>query len=135
MAANRDVEHLLAAFFEADPHGASAVYLFGSVARDEAGRESDIDVAILLADPPARTFDAQPYALEGELETYLGGPVDLVALNQAPVDLRVRVLRDGRLVFDRDRSARIAFEVRTRSEAFDLERTLRVYRAPREAHR
>jgi len=43
------------------------------------------------------------------------------------------VLRDGRLVVDRDRSARIAFEVRTRNEAFDLEPILRRYRAPREA--
>ena len=91
MPADRDVERLLTTFFEADPHGASAVYLFGSMARDEAGPRSDIDVAILLAEPPARTFDVQPYGLEGELETYLGGRVDLVALNQAPVDLRVRV--------------------------------------------
>ena len=66
---------------------------------------------------------------------FRGGRVDPIVPNQAPVDHRVRVLRGGRLVFDRDRSARSAFEVRTRNEAFDLERTLREYRAPREAHR
>jgi hypothetical protein len=43
--------------------------------------------------------------------------------------LRIRVLRDGRLLVDRDPSARIAFEVRTRNEAFDLEPILARYRA------
>jgi hypothetical protein len=42
------------------------------------------------------------------------------------------VLRDGRLLIDRNRSARIAFEVRTRNEAFDLEPMLTRYRAARE---
>ena len=58
--------------------------------------------------------------------------VDLVVLNEVPVDLRTRVLRDGRLLVDRDPSARIAFEVRTRNEAFDLEPVLARYRAARE---
>jgi hypothetical protein len=53
-------------------------------------------------------------------------------LNEASVDLRIRVLRDGRLLADVDRSARIAFEVRTRNEAFDLEPVLTRYRAARE---
>jgi hypothetical protein len=83
--------------------------------------------------PLARTFDAQPYALEDELERTLGRRADLVALNDAPVDLRSRVLRDGRLVFEADRAARIQFEVRTRNEAFDLEPIQRRYRAARRA--
>lgn len=130
-----DTARRLASFFDADAHGASAVYLFGSVARDEATSGSDIDVGVLFADPPASTFDAQPYGLEGDLERHLGGRVDLVSLNNAPVDLRARVLRDGLLVFEGDRAARIRFEVRTRNEAFDLEPILRAYRAPREVER
>ena len=56
-------------------------------------------------------------------------------LNDAPVDLRARVLRDGRLILDHDRSARIAFEVRTRNEAFDLAPILAAYRTPRRRDR
>ena len=70
--------------------------------------------------------------LEGELERALGRTVDLVVLNDVPVDLRIRVLRDGRLLIDRDRAARIAFEVQTRNEAFDLEPVLTRYRTARE---
>ena len=52
----------------------------------------------------------------------------MIALNLAPVDLCARVLRDGVVILDRDRPARIAFEVRTRSAWFDLEPVLRTYR-------
>jgi hypothetical protein len=44
----------------------------------------------------------------------------LTAFHRAPADLVHRVLRDGRIVFDRDPPARIRFEVRRRNEYFDL---------------
>lgn len=86
-------------------------------------------MAVLFTTTPASTFDAQPFGLEGELERQLERPMDVVVLNTAPVDLRIRVLRERRLIFERDRSARIRFEVQTRNEAFDLEPVLRHYRA------
>jgi len=126
---SQDIERRLTDFFHADPHDAAAVYLFGSVARGTARGESDVDVGILFTIPPPSTFDAQPFALEGELEQLLGRPVQVVVLNHTPVDLRIRVLRDGHLLLDRDRSARIRFEIETRNEAFDLEPILRMYRS------
>jgi predicted nucleotidyltransferase len=111
--------------------GVAAVYLFGSVARGAAGPGSDVDVAVLFSRNPPALLAGPRFALEGDLERALGRPVDLVVLNVAPVDLRTRVLRDGRILIDRDRSARIAFEVRTRNEAFDLQPILAEYRAPR----
>jgi hypothetical protein len=108
-----------------------AVYLFGSMARGTAGLRSDVDVAALFERTPPHRLMGSRFDLEGELERVLGRRVDLVVLNDAAVDLRRRVLRDGRLLLDRDRSARIAFEVRTRNEAFDLEPVIARYRAAR----
>lgn len=130
-----DLESRLIEFFRADPRGVAAVYVFGSTARGTPGPDSDVDVAVLLPTTPLATFDQQPYRLEGDLERVLGRTVDLVVLNRAPVDLKSRVLRDGRLLVDRDPSTRIRFEVQTRNEAFDLEPILRRYRSPREEHR
>ena len=109
-----------------------AVYLFGSTPRGTARAGSDIDVAVLFDAPPLRALDGPRLVIEGELERALGRPVDLVVLNDAPVDLRTRVLRVGRLLVERNPSARIAFEVRTRNEAFDLDPVLTRYRAARE---
>ena len=121
-------EARLRAFFEDDPRGAVAVYLFGSVARGEAGPESDVDVGILFAEDPPATLSAPQFAIEAALERRLGSPAQVVALNRAPADLVHRVLRDGRLVLDRDRVARIRFEVQSRNEYFDLAPIRRLYR-------
>lgn len=67
-------------------------------------------------------------AIESELECLLGRPVQVVALNRASPDLIHRVLRDGRLVLDLDRSARIRFEVRSRNQYFDMAPVRRLYR-------
>ena len=122
------VEARLKDIFEGDPRGTVAVYLFGSVARGDAGPDSDVDVGILFAVEPPATLDAPQFAIEAELERLLGRPVQVVALNRGSADLVHRVLRDGRLVLDRDRSARIRFEVRSRNQYFDMAPIRRLYR-------
>ena len=111
--------------------GVAAAYVFGSVATATARPDSDVDVAVLFTATPPHTLNGARFALAGRLEAALGAPVDLVVLNNAPVDLSIRVLRQGRLLVDRDASARIGFEVRTRNEAFDLEPVLARYRSAR----
>jgi hypothetical protein len=86
---------------------------------------------VLLARPPAATLDSLLLDLEADLERLLGVATQVIVLNRAPVDLVHRVLRDGKLLVDRDPSARIAFEVRARNAFFDLEPVLDQYRAPR----
>jgi hypothetical protein len=54
--------------------------------------------------------------------------VQLIVMNSAPVDLVHRILRDGVLLVEHDKSARIAFEVRARNDFFDLLPALQQYR-------
>ena len=108
--------------------GLVCAYLFGSHARGDAVSESDVDVAVLLARDPPRTLIGLHLDLADDLTGAVGRPVDLVILNRAPVDLIHRVLRDGLLLLDLDRSARIRFEVRARNEYFDLLPHLQRYR-------
>src|SRR3954469_1067131 len=70
-------------FFEADAHGAAAVYLFGSAARGTAGADSDVDIGLLLANPPPPTLDGQSFDVADALERALGRRVDVVLLNTA----------------------------------------------------
>jgi hypothetical protein len=78
-----------------------AAYVFGSVARGTAGPLSDIDIALLVhggADGQAvceRTMDD----LSRRLRT---SRVEVISLADAPLPLRYRVVRDGRLVTNRD---------------------------------
>ncbi len=121
------IEQILRRFLAAEPRVVTA-YLFGSVARGTAGPGSDVDVAVLLEVPPPPTLAGLCLDLADDLREALGVPVDLVVLNRADADLIHRVLRDGRLILDRNPGRRIAFEVRSRSEYFDLLPFLRRYR-------
>ncbi len=105
-----------------------AAYLFGSVARGTDSSSSDVDVGILLRTAPPGELNSLRFALEGDLERALGRTTQVVVLNHAPADLVHRVLRDGRLLLERDRGARIRFEVRARNEYFDLLPILNRYR-------
>ncbi len=69
------------------------VYLFGSFARGQASRVSDIDVAILPAEPlPIGLLAEIQEELENSESLY---PVDLVDLSGAPEPFRSRVLNEG----------------------------------------
>ena len=126
---NESLDSQLSRALAGFPAGVVAAYLFGSEARGDATGASDLDIAILLRGQHLATLESGGFDLAARLETALGRPVDLVILNGAPVDLVARVLRDGRLLLDRDRSARIRFEVQARNEYFDLLPYLRRYRA------
>lgn len=115
-------------FFARLPEALVCVYLHGSQARGTAGPASDVDLAVLYAVDPPDTLEGWSLDWAADLERRLGRTVDVVVLNRAPVDLIHRVLRDGVLVGERDRAARIRFEVRARNAYFDLLPYLRQYR-------
>lgn len=118
----------LQTFFAAKPDGIVCAYLYGSQARNEAHPGSDVDVAVLFRQTPPATLEGLGFDLKGALERALSLPVDLVVLNRAPLDLVHRVLRDGVLVVEHDRPARVRFEVRRRNEYLDLLPYLHEYR-------
>jgi predicted nucleotidyltransferase len=117
--------------FAARNEDVAAVYMFGSVARGEGGADSDVDIAVLYGKPVEPGLAGLKLALAGDIEERLGRRVDLVVLDNQPPDLIHRVLRDGLLVLETNRSARIRFEVTARNEYFDVLPMLQRYRRPR----
>jgi predicted nucleotidyltransferase len=128
MSTASEIEARLSQALAEAPDGVLAAYLFGSAARGELRPRSDVDVAVLFVERPPATLDSPVFALASRLEGVLRLPVEVVALNTAPPDLVHRVLRDGKLLLERDRSARIRFEVRARNEYFDMARVRAAYR-------
>jgi predicted nucleotidyltransferase len=121
------MEGLGAALLGAPEDELIAAYLYGSVARGDSRASSDVDVGLLFRNAPPRTIDGY-HRVEQFLQSRTGFPIETVILNSAPPDLVHRVLRDGRLLLDRDPGLRIAFEVRSRAAYLDLLPHLRRYR-------
>ncbi|MFN0148307.1 MAG: type VII toxin-antitoxin system MntA family adenylyltransferase antitoxin [Dehalococcoidia bacterium] len=112
---------------EADPRVLVA-YLFGSFARRTASKDSDLDIAVLFAERIDARLGGPLDELRDAVERACRRPCDLIDGRAAPADLVHRVLRDGQLLVERDRSARVAFEVARRNEYFDLLPYLQQYR-------
>lgn len=97
--------------------GVLVAYLYGSHARGRAGPLSDVDVALLL--------DSDDEERRMELTAAIAHAVapvraDVVVLNDAPLALSYRVLRDGTVLASRDDQARVQHWVRTIDRYLDM---------------
>lgn len=100
-------------------HGALFAYLHGSRAEESARPDSDVDVAAFFGRGGVQSWDV-----------LLPGSVDLLVLDEAPLELAGRVSLQGRLLFEVDPDARVHWEATTRKVFLD-ERP-RIERAHRE---
>jgi hypothetical protein len=101
--------------------GVVLAVLFGSAARNRAGRESDLDVGLILDEgqaPAARIAVA--------LERATGRTVDLVRLDQAPPLLRFEIARTGQVIIERRPHAWSDFRARAMVDWWDWAPTARM---------
>ena len=109
----------LTEYFAAQPD-VIAAYLFGSRATGQARAESDVDVAVLLSEEDNVTRFERRLQLMAEVSEICGREADVVVLNDAPPILQNQVLKHGRLLCERDRRARVEFEVQAGQVYADL---------------
>jgi predicted nucleotidyltransferase len=112
--------------------GIRFAYLFGSRALGAAHPDSDADIAVM----PSREIGLLAQGgLVVDLAVALGvSEVDLVMVDHASLELRGRIVREGRVLYSADEPARVAFEVRTLSEYLDWVPTLRILERSRLTH-
>ncbi|BBY07425.1 nucleotidyltransferase domain-containing protein [Mycobacterium noviomagense] len=100
-------------------HGALFAYLHGSRATHTARETSDIDIAAYFGGRRPQGFDI-----------LLPPGVDLLVLDDAPLELAGRVALFGSLLFETDLRARVVWEATTRK--IYLDELPRINRAHRE---
>jgi predicted nucleotidyltransferase len=107
-------------------HGAAFAYLHGSRANNSARPSSDVDIAAYFGGQhPPQAF-----------EVLLPAGVDLLVLDNAPLELAGRVALHGTLLFEEDPSTRVAWEATTRKIYLDeLPRITRAHKEFAEAVR
>jgi hypothetical protein len=106
-----------------------AAYLFGSAARRQATHLSDVDIAVLLdAEIDTESSVEQQVDLMIALEKFASHEVQVTILNRAPPLLAYQVIRDGVLLYERDETERVAFEVNVMKVYFDLKPVFEFHR-------
>lgn len=91
---------------------AQAIYLYGTWGTAYQRPDSDIDVAVLLPHGAAMRADRwQWHLLAVEIADAVGAEhADLINLRRADTSLQAEILRTGRLTYNGDDDARLAFE-------------------------
>ena len=99
-------------------------YLHGSVAQGHPLPDSDVDIAVMLTDSVA---SRERLSVQSELAYAIASAcgwdfekVDVRTINQAPLAVRGKIVQKGMLLYEKDKSKRVAFEVLTRSMYFDF---------------
>ncbi|MGH2829249.1 MAG: nucleotidyltransferase domain-containing protein [Actinomycetota bacterium] len=114
-----DEAAIVAALREA---GAKFGYLFGSRARKTSTEASDTDIAAWFGGTDETVWDRAARLPSG---------VDLLVLDEAPLELAGRVAMEGRLLFDDDPPARVSWEATTRKiwldERLRIQETRRIF--------
>jgi len=106
--------------------GVRLVYLFGSQVTGEVGPKSDIDFGLLLDRGVAKWAIQSQFA--HQLSLALDGPeLDVVLLNDAPIELAYAIIAQGRVLFERNTAARVDYEMVVMSRYGDYLPVLRAF--------
>jgi predicted nucleotidyltransferase len=114
-----------------DRHPIQLAYLYGSAARGQMTPLSDVDIALVTIEGAVAPKERLKFELivEDEIVRMCSlSKADVRVINQAPLVIRGRVVTSGIVLYSRDESFRIEFEIRIRSEYFDFQPVLEFHR-------
>jgi len=111
-------------------HGAVFAYLFGSQATGQATKNSDFDFALMLSEKVKKDkrFNVRLKLISEISRLLKNNKVEVVVLNSEKSSFfKFVIIKEGEVVFEKDHSARVDFELKTMNEYYDFSPFLELY--------
>lgn len=102
-------------------------YLFGSLTYQNFISKSDIDLAVYLDKEKCKDFFEKRLELISKISVVLKKEADVVILNTAAPFLKFVILKEGKIIFEKEKGERIDFELKSINEYFDFKPILEKY--------
>lgn len=94
------------------------VYVFGSYAKGNNNKNSDLDIAMLMEEVEFN----DKLSLIGDLtDIFKRNDIDLVILNSANSVLKHQIIKYGKLIYMKSEDIKVDFEVKVLKEYMDME--------------
>jgi uncharacterized protein len=101
-----------------------AVYVFGSVAREQEKDSSDIDLAFLLNEDQykrdAFMVTNPAYLVAAKAGMKFDRKTDVVILNSASIEMAYQIITGGVRIYEKDKEQRLEYEIKIRGIYFDF---------------
>jgi predicted nucleotidyltransferase len=107
--------------------GLQLAYLFGSRVNGRESPQSDCDIALLL-ETPSPGLEREEQIRHALCLSLHSDNIDMVVLNQAPIELAFVVIAEGKVLFQQDLASRVEYEADVLSRYYDYLPTLRSQR-------
>ena len=104
-------------------------YLFGSATRGGFNQESDLDIAVYFDDrmKPDEQFQKRIRLME-YLQNRTGRKVEVLNLIEiTSIFFKFVIIKEGKVILERDHSSRVDFELKTMNEYYDFQPFLKEY--------
>lgn len=123
----KEIKQKLIPIFEKEK-GVLFAYIFGSQALGKTNFESDIDIAVYLDEKRVKDLFEKRLSLIGKLEGILKKQTEVVVLNEIKsIFFKFVIIKEGKIIFERDQKKRVEFELSTIQEYFDFKPFIEKY--------
>lgn len=109
--------------------GVSVVYLFGSGATGRKTSLSDVDIGVVVRNPPLDWDTRRLYHALYELfsERYPASRVDIVLLQRTPLSLQYAAIREGKPLLEENPVVRADYEYGVVNQYLDFKTVLELF--------
>src|SRR6056297_2603399 len=103
-------------------------YFFGSIALGKTNLESDIDLAFYLDEKEINDFFKKRLFLMEKIQSLFKKRVEVIILNEVrSIFFKFVIIKEGKIVLERDHAQRIDFELKTIQEYYDFKPFIKEY--------